>query len=149
MKSIITTARALLFIAVLCLAGNSGLEAQQTTILTNATIIDGTGREPQPNMAMIIQGGHITKITRSKIAIPDGAVQVDMTGKYLMPELINCHGHLGNLLDTVASSDNYTRGNVIRQLKHYEDYGVGAVLSMGTEQPLGIAVRADSRAGLL
>ena len=140
--------KAILF-AVLGLFIAGSLTAQQTTILTNATIIDGAGHDPQPNMAMIIQGGRITKITRGKISVPDNAVQIDMTGKYLMPELINCHGHLGNLRDTTANSANYTRDNVIRQLKHYEDYGVGAVLSMGTEQPLGLSIRDDSRAGLL
>ncbi|HEY4334786.1 MAG TPA: hypothetical protein VGM89_02785, partial [Puia sp.] len=123
--------------------------AQPTTILTNTTIIDGTGNAPQSHMAMIIQDGRITKITRGKIVVPDGAVQVDMTGKYLMPQLISCHSHVGNVRDTIASSANYTRANVLRQLKQYEDYGVGAILSMGTEQPLGISIREDSRAGLI
>jgi len=140
MKSII--------IALLLIATLTG-DAQQTTILTNTTIIDGSGNAPQPHMAMIIQNGRITKITRGKIIVPDGAVQVDMTGKYLMPQLISCHSHVGNVKDTFASSNNYTRENVLRQLKLYEDYGVGAILSMGTEQPLGISIREDSRAGLI
>jgi imidazolonepropionase-like amidohydrolase len=145
MKSICISA---IFIAF-ALAAMITTQAQQTTILTNTTIIDGTGSAPQPRMAMIIQNGRITKITRGKLAIPDGAVQIDMTGKYLMPQLISCHSHVGNVLDTTASSDNYTRENVLRQLKQYEDYGVGAILSMGTEQPLGISIREDSRAGLI
>jgi len=130
-------------------AATAPATAQQTTILTNTTIIDGTGKAPQEHVAMIIQNGRITKITRGKIAVPDGAVQVDMSGKWLMPQLISCHSHVGNLKDTIASSANYTRANVLRQLKQYEDYGVGAILSMGTEQPLGISIREDSRAGLI
>lgn len=122
--------------------------AQQTTIFTDATIIDGTGRDPQPHMAMVIQNGRITKITRGKISVPDGATQIIMSGKYLMPQLISCHSHVGNLKDTISSSSNYTRENVLRQLKLYEDYGVGAILSMGTELPLGISIREDSRAAI-
>jgi len=123
--------------------------AQQTTILTNTTIIDGSGNAPQPHMAMVIQNGRITNITRGKLVVPDGAIQIDMTGKFLMPQLISCHSHVGNVKDTIATSANYTRENVLRQLKQYEDYGVGAILSMGTEQPLGISIREDSRAGLI
>ncbi|GGB02939.1 amidohydrolase family protein [Puia dinghuensis] len=130
-------------------AATSLVTAQQVTVLTNATIIDGTGREPQSHMTMLIQNGRIAKLTRDKIAVPPGTAQIDMTGKYLMPQLINCHGHLGNVRDTTASSANYTRENVIRQLQLYQDYGVGAVLSMGTEQPLGLSIREDSRAGLI
>jgi imidazolonepropionase-like amidohydrolase len=139
---------AFLLIIIGLLSATAGT-AQQTIILTNTTIIDGTGQSPQPNMAMIIQNGRITKITRGKIVVPDGAIQIDMTGKYLMPQLISCHSHVGNLKDTIASSNNYTRENVLRQLKRYEDYGVGAILSMGTEQPLGISIREDSRSGLI
>lgn len=135
---------------LLLLAATGVLPAQQLTILTNATLIDGAGHDPQPNTAMIIQGGRILKITHGLI-LPEapGSVQIDMTGKYLMPELINCHGHLGNLRDTIISANNYTRANLIRQLKHYQDYGIGAILSMGTEQTLGISVLQESRAGLL
>ncbi|HEY4111918.1 amidohydrolase family protein [Puia sp.] len=149
MKAITTLVNKVLIATAIFLTSTINGNAQQTTILTNATIIDGTGKPPQPNMAMIIEDGRIEKITRGKIAVPDGAVQVDMTGKYLMPQLISCHSHVGNVRDTVASSANYTRANVLRQLKQYEDYGVGAILSMGTEQPLGISIREDSRAGLI
>ena len=138
-----------IIIVVAILTATVTATAQQTTILTDATIIDGTGRDAQPHMAVIIQNGRITKITRGKLAVPDGADQVVMSGKYLMPQLISCHSHVGNLRDTIASSNNYTRENVLRQLKKYEDYGVGAILSMGTEQPLGISIREDSRAGLI
>jgi imidazolonepropionase-like amidohydrolase len=110
-----------LFTVILFLTTTSLLDAQQTTILTNTTIIDGSGNAPQPHTAMIIQNGRITKISRGKIIVPDGAVQIDMTGKYLMPQLISCHSHVGNVRDTLASSNNYTRENVLRQLKQYED----------------------------
>jgi imidazolonepropionase-like amidohydrolase len=147
MKTIFISPRTA-FLAVTCFVATA-LSAQQTTVFTNATIIDGTGSAPQSGMAMIVQDGRITRITHGKITLRDGAIQVDMTGKYLMPQLISCHSHVGIIRDTTSSSDNYTRDNVIRQLRLYQDYGVGAILSMGTDQPIGISIRDDSRAGLL
>lgn len=121
--------------------------AQQVIILTNVTVIDGTGQNARPNMAVIIQDGRIANITRGKIAPPPGAVQLDLSGKYLIPAIIDCHSHVGNLKGTTTSGDNYTDENVRHQLKRFQDFGVDAILSMGTEQPLGVAIRDSSKKG--
>jgi imidazolonepropionase-like amidohydrolase len=121
----------------------------QVTLLNNVTVIDGTGRNPQPHITVIIKDGRIANITRGKIVVPEGAVQLDMTGKYLMPSIIDCHSHVGNLKGTATSSDNYTDENVRHQLKRFQDFGVSAILSMGTEQPIGVAIRDSSKAGLI
>jgi imidazolonepropionase-like amidohydrolase len=123
--------------------------AQQVTILTNATIIDGTGRDPQPNMTVVIDGGRIIRIVPGKIVVRQGAIQIDMTGKYLMPSIIDCHTHVGNLKGATTSGDNYTPDNVRRQLLKFQDFGVATILSMGTEQPIGVAIRDSSKAGLI
>jgi imidazolonepropionase-like amidohydrolase len=72
-----------------------------------------------------------------------------MTGKYLMPEIIDYHTHVGNLKGTTTSGENYTDENVRRQLQKFQDFGVAAILSMGTEQPIGVAIRDSSKAGLI
>jgi imidazolonepropionase-like amidohydrolase len=119
------------------------------TILLNATVIDGTGGAPQPHTAIVIRNGRIAAITRGKIRPAADAIQIDCSDKYIMPEIIDCHTHVGNLKGTSTSSDNYSSGNVRRQLLHFQDYGVGAILSMGTEQPLGVAIRDSSKNGLI
>ncbi len=123
----------LLFIATIWMAIN--VNAQQTTILTDATIIDGTGRDPQPHMAMIIQDGRITKITRGKIAVPDGSAQIIMSGKYLMPQLISCHSHVGNLKDTTGAQD----------VQPGADRGALVVLARACRRPSAPRGRARSR----
>ena len=123
--------------------------AQQVTILTNATIIDGTGSKPQPNMTVVIENGSIARIVPGKVVVRQGAVQIDMTGKYLMPSIIDCHTHVGNLKGTTTSGDNYTADNVRRQLLKFQDFGIATILSMGTEQPIGVAIRDSSKAGLI
>jgi len=125
-------------------------KAQQTPILlNNLTLIDGTGREEQPNVTLVIRNGRIARIVRGKIAVPRGATQIDMTGKFLMPTIIDCHSHVGNLKGTTTTGDNYTAENVKRQLRKFQNFGVAAILSMGTEQPIGISIRDSSRAGLI
>jgi imidazolonepropionase-like amidohydrolase len=123
--------------------------AQQVTVLTNATIIDGTGRPSQPNMTVVIENGHIAHIMSGKVVAHKGATQIDMTGKYLMPSIIDCHVHVGNLKGTTTSGDNYTPENVRRQLLQFQDFGIATLLSMGTEQPVGVSIRDSSKAGLI
>ena len=139
MRSILVT---ILFLAVAC-----SVFSQQVTVLTNTTVIDGTGKVPQTNVAVIIKDGRIENITRGKISPPPGAVQIDMSGKYLIPAIIDCHSHVGNLKGTTTSGDNYTDANVRHQLKRFQDFGVDAILSMGTEQTIGVAIRDSSKKG--
>ncbi|HTI94629.1 MAG TPA: amidohydrolase family protein [Puia sp.] len=135
---------------ILLVAATAGLYAQpHETILLNATIIDGTGGAPQPHTAIIIRNGRIANITRGKVKPASDAIQIDCSGKFIMPEIIDCHSHVGNLKGTSTSGENYTSENVRHQLARFQDYGVGAILSMGTEQPAGVAIRDSSKNGLI
>jgi imidazolonepropionase-like amidohydrolase len=66
---------------------------------------------------------------------PTGAVRVDLSGKTVIPALIDGHNHVGlvNERDGSNSKANYTRDNLVDQLERYAYYGVGAGLSMGLE----------------
>jgi imidazolonepropionase-like amidohydrolase len=127
----------------------------QNIVLKNVSIVDGTGAAVRRNTDMFITNGVIQGIGRTKAEGGTGrsankpATTVDMEGHFIMPLISNAHGHLGNVKDTTASSANYTSANVRNQLQRYLRYGVGAVLSMGTEQPLGVAIRDSSREGLI
>ena len=62
-----------------------------------------------------------------------GTVRVDLAGKTVIPALINAHGHVGFQQDVSFEKANYTRENIINQLKQYAYYGVGAVMTAGTD----------------
>lgn len=63
-------------------------------------LIDGTGAEPVPDSAIIIQGGRIMAAgPRTETLIPPGAVAVDATGLTVIPGLIDMHTHLREGLD--------------------------------------------------
>jgi imidazolonepropionase-like amidohydrolase len=68
---------------------------QQTVVFTNVTVIDGTGRAPQPGMTVLIREDRIARIGRSsEVPIPAGTQRVDGTGKFLIPGLWDMHVHL-------------------------------------------------------
>ena len=66
-----------------------------------------------------------------------------------MPLIINTHGHLGLTKGTTQSAANQTDDNFRHQLLRYQEYGVGAVLSMGTDGKRFAEIREESRRGAL
>lgn len=120
----------------------------EVKVLHNVTLIDGTGRKPVTGAALLIDNGRIKWVgSKDKLKAPAGAETIDLTGKYVMPGIINLHGHLGNTVDLTQDPKNFTRANLEKNLKLYASYGVTAVVSMGSDQDLVYAVRAEQRAG--
>lgn len=121
--------------------------AAEVTVLDNATLIDGTGRAPVANSAIVITDGRITYAgPKAQAKVPPGAARVDLTGKFVVPGVINLHGHLGATKGLVQDNKNYTRENTFHQLKTYANYGVTSVVSMGSDQPLILDIRREQRA---
>lgn len=119
----------------------------QAVVLEDVTIIDGKGGPPNRHANLIVDGQTIKAITDDHAALPPGAQVINLSGKTIMPEIINAHGHLGLLKGTKMSADNYTESNVDRQLRQYQDYGVGAVSVLGTDSDQAYEWRAESHAG--
>jgi imidazolonepropionase-like amidohydrolase len=112
-------------------------EAGGTIVLEGALLIDGTGRPPLPDSALVIQDGRIRAIGKTgPLRYPEGARVVKVRGKTIMPSLINLHGHLGLTRGLEQSAENYTKENILKQLKQYLAYGVGTVVSLGSDQDL-------------
>ncbi len=117
-------------------------------LLKNATVIDGTGT-PSKLADILIVGDRIANVQAN---IQDAtATKIDLTGKTVIPSLICAHAHIGTLKGTTSTAENYTRENVLRHLKKYQDYGVSSVLVMGTDRPLIFenGLRDSTVAGLL
>ena len=114
----------------------SGVEARaETVVLEHFTLIDGTGREPQADQSLVIVDGRVAEVGPAhSVRAPRGATREDLSGKYLMPGLIDAHVHLG-LVNGVDQNftQYYSRDNVERQLKIYAAYGVTSVYTLGTD----------------
>ena len=63
--------------------------------LTHARVIDGTGAPARDDQTLIVDEGVITAIgAAGAIAIPPGAVILDLSGRTVMPGLVMVHEHL-------------------------------------------------------
>ena len=63
--------------------------------LTNVRVIDGTGAPARQRQTVIIRGGNIAEIgDTGRVAIPDGVLLIDLTGKSIIPGLVMVHEHL-------------------------------------------------------
>src|SRR5207248_1670516 len=109
----------------------------ETKVIKNFTLIDGTGQSALPKAAMVVVDGRIDWVgPAAELKAPAGAATTDWSGKFVMPGIINLHGHLGNTIDLIQEPKNFTRANVEKQLKIYARCGVTTMLTMGSEQPL-------------
>lgn len=120
----------------------------ETIVLQNFTLIDGTGKPPLANAAMVITDGRIRYVgAKANLKAPQGAETRDLNGKFVMPGIINLHGHLGNVKGLVQDPKNFTDENLRANLDTYAKYGVTSVISMGSDQDIVLQVRAAQRAG--
>jgi imidazolonepropionase-like amidohydrolase len=120
----------------------------EVKVLEDFTLIDGTGRPPAAHVSMIIDNGRIGWVgPAAQIRMPAGAERINLAGKFVMPGIVNLHGHIGNTVDLTQDAKFYTRESVEQNLKTYASYGVTTVLSMGTDQDLIFRIRDQQRSG--
>src|SRR5258708_14959362 len=139
-----------IFLGVLVAGPCAGAQSKTTQIgLKGARLIDGTGRAAIENSVLVIEGDHIVAAGKAgTVFIPKDADVRDVSGKTILPTLINLHGHLGlsvNGADSAAG--HYTQENVVKQLNKYLSYGVGTVASFGQDEDAIYSVRDAQHAG--
>lgn len=67
----------------------------QTTVFEGANLIDGNGGAPRMGVTVVVTDGRIAEVGDSRsVAIPERATRVDLTGKWLLPGLLNGNVHL-------------------------------------------------------
>ena len=63
--------------------------------LVGATLIDGSGGPALPGAAVVVRGGRVESIgLRSAFQLPKRTREVDVSGKWIIPGLIDAHVHL-------------------------------------------------------
>src|SRR6185437_16214801 len=93
----------------------------QSLVLMNFTLIDGSGAQPVPASAVVIDsGGRIAWVgSTARLKPPGGARIIDLAGKYVMPGIIDDHVHLGLVHGLKQDVDFYTKDLVQQQLGVY------------------------------
>ena len=117
------------------------------TIYEGARLIPGDGGAPIENAAFIVDGDRIAAVgKKGSLPAPPDARHVDVTGKTVMPALVDAHVHLGYRRGTTFTAANYTRETLLDTLDRFSYYGVAAVLEAGTGRgELPFQARADAR----
>jgi imidazolonepropionase-like amidohydrolase len=149
------TPAAVLFAGVVIAAGAQSAPPRpqagpSATLFEGARLIIGDGRAIESG-SVLVEGGTITRVgTSASVAAPKNTIRVDLTGKTIMPGIVLAHGHIGYLKGTTFERENYTRDNIIDQLKRYLYYGVVAMMSTGTDPgDLPYALRNQQHPGAL
>src|SRR5437016_938137 len=120
--------RKILSISVFLAAGylTPVTKAQQpasATVFEGARLITGDGSAPVADSAFVVENGRFTAVGRKgQVKAPAGAAHVDLTGKTVMPAIIDAHKHLA-----------VTRDALVDELQHFAYYGVGATMSLGQD----------------
>jgi imidazolonepropionase-like amidohydrolase len=126
----------------------SGPAVAETTVLKNVTVIDGVGAAALPNAAIVMSDGKIAWVGPvANLKTPADAKVEDLSGKFVMPGIIDSHVHIGIMHDVTQDLKYYTRENVEADLKTYAAYGVSAVQILGTDKDLIFDIRKEQRAG--
>jgi imidazolonepropionase-like amidohydrolase len=120
------------------------------TLFEGARLITGDGGVIE-NSAFVVSGNQISQVGRKgEVRLPSGGTRVDLTGKTVMPALIDAHVHMGYRRGLDFSTNNYTRENLSDILDRFAYYGVAAILEAGTSRSdLAYEMRAKPTSGAL
>src|SRR5262249_46448367 len=128
------------FLAVLSLqsfrVSRSQTQSSSRIVLyEGARLIPGDGRPPVASSAMLVENGIITKVgPKGSVTAPAGALRIDLSGKTLMPALIDAHVHPGFQRGLTYTGENFTRETIINDLNRALYFGVAVVQSQGIEK---------------
>jgi imidazolonepropionase-like amidohydrolase len=115
------------------------------TLFEGARLITGQGTAPIEDSAFLVEGQTIARVgKRGALEAPAGAVHVDLSGKTVMPAMIDLHGHIGyqNVPAGTMSKETFTRENLIDHLQRLAYHGVGGVVDVAS-----LVDRSDLKGG--
>ena len=123
----------------------------QTTLYEGARLIPGDGKPALERSAFLVENGAITRVGRQgDLKAPAGAAHVDLTGKTVMPALIDIHTHTGFQKGATYRPENYGRDAIVEDLNRALYFGVSAVVSEGIDPgDAAFKIREDQAAGRL
>ena len=117
-------------------------------LFTGGRVIVGDGRVIE-DAAFLVRGDVIVRVGNAgEVPAPPAASVVDLTGRTVMPALVNTHAHLGWEKYTSWGSENFTRENLVDHLLRHAYYGVGTIISTGSDrEEIALEVRQAQRVG--
>ena len=127
----------LLFVTAAWAAQSANQTAETTeavTVFEGARLIAGDGSPPIEDSALLVEGDRFGPVgRRGEIQVPAGAVRVDLTGKTIMPALVDAHSHIGYMKDLTSGPQNYTREHILDHMYRFAYHGVAGSQAMGSD----------------
>ena len=94
----------------------------KVTVFEGARVIVGDGKTID-NATLVVQGDRITQVgPAASVKVPAGAARVSVTGKTIMPAIIDAHVHTST-----------TEAELVADLQRRARFGIGAALSLGLD----------------
>ena len=112
------------FICLIISCSDSAVSVNENVdlALVGPRLIDGTGNDPIQDSVLLIGQGTIQAVgPRQSIEIPEGTETINLSGKTIIPGLVDLHAHYGG---PVTASE--------QALKNQLYYGVTTTRSIGT-----------------
>lgn len=118
-----------------------------TLVITNGTIIDGSGAEPRTGMSIVVEEERITELGRDgQISVPRGATVIDAQNGSVLPGLIDTHVHFlieyMNILRNLQIPPSLRLLEAIPRMKATLDAGITTVRDAGGS-PAGLKMAVE------
>jgi imidazolonepropionase-like amidohydrolase len=128
----------------------ASLWAADAILISGVTLIDGTGRPAMENAHVLIEGDRITRVGRTPISFEGALINIDGTGKYLVPGLMDVHTHIRGAARFFADDDeraepDWDMGR--RALHGYIYSGITSVYDAGSLPEFIYELRRRERQG--
>ncbi len=95
-----------------------GADTAAATAIVGGTIVDLEGKAPIENAVIVVEGERIAAMgAASSVEIPDGAHQIDTSGTWLIPGLMNMHVHLGLVMPGRMTAELYDESEAALALR--------------------------------
>ena len=97
--------------------------ATNVTVFEGARLLVGDGSQAVENAVFIVEGDRFVQAGRAgDVSVPAGARRVNLTGKTVMPAIVDTHTHMPTV-----------REELVDRLQRKAYYGVAAVMSLGQD----------------
>ena len=113
--------------------------ASTATVFEGARLVVGDGSDPIESATLVVDEGRFVAVgAAGEVETPEGAARVDLTGRTVIPALIDTHVHFP-----------VEREALIDALERKAYYGVGAAMGLGRDVGEDVyAVRAETIPGV-
>jgi imidazolonepropionase-like amidohydrolase len=129
----------------------SAVQTPNAVLFEGARLITGDGTAPIENSAFLMENNRISRVgRRGQVQAPAGAIHVDLTGKTVMPAIVDAHSHPGYTVVKTnrTEKETYTKENLIDHMRRLAYYGIAATMSLGVDRgDIPFQVRANPSPG--